>query len=71
MSRTARSLAYLRAGKGKGAGKVAPVRTQGQGGAEGEDKEGLSKEEPPPDERTWLQKNWLLLLPVGFVVRSS
>ncbi|KAK9790570.1 hypothetical protein WJX73_000374 [Symbiochloris irregularis] len=56
------------AGKGKGAGKVAPVRTQGQGGAEGEDKEGLSKEEPPPDERTWLQKNWLLLLPVGFVV---
>lgn len=45
------------------------MRTQeGEGAADGEGKEG-GKEPPPPDERSWLQKNWLLLLPVGFVVR--
>ena len=34
----------------------------GAGGGEGE------KEAPPPDNRTWLQKNWIYFLPVAFMV---
>lgn len=34
--------------------------------AEGE--EGAGEVEPPKDERSWLQKNWLILLPLGFVL---
>lgn len=37
--------------------------------AEGE--EGAGEVEPPKDERSWLQKNWLILLPLGFVVSHT
>lgn len=26
------------------------------------------RKQPPPDDRTWLQKNWMLVLPLGLVV---
>lgn len=33
------------------------------------DEEGNKKpREPPPDERTWLQKNWMVLLPLAIIV---
>lgn len=38
----------------------------------GEDKEGEEEErKPKPDDRTWLQKNWMMLIPAGLLVRSA
>ncbi|KDD77183.1 hypothetical protein H632_c2p0 [Helicosporidium sp. ATCC 50920] len=40
----------------------------------GEDKEGEEEErKPKPDDRTWLQKNWMMLIPAGllFMARIS
>ncbi len=39
-----------------------------KGGAAGDVDEGGDKEAPPPDNRTWLQKNWIYFLPVAFMV---
>lgn len=30
---------------------------------------GEEKEPPPPDTRTWLQKNWIFMVPVVMIVR--
>lgn len=48
--------------------RAAKTPQQGKEGAkEGVDGEG---EAPPPDNRTWLQKNWIYMVPVVFMVRS-
>lgn len=39
---------------------------QQQGGAAASGKEG--KAAPPPDERSWIQKNWIFLIPIGLLV---
>jgi hypothetical protein len=33
--------------------------------------EGKEAAPPPPDNRTWLQKNWIYLLPVGFMLLNG
>jgi hypothetical protein len=35
-----------------------------EGGGEGRRR----RKQPPPDDRTWLQKNWMLVLPLGLIV---
>lgn len=51
------------------------VQRQGQGqqqGAGGSEAGGTrAKPAPKPDERTWIQKNWLFLVPIGLVVSGS
>lgn len=54
------------AGAGAGAGGAAGQQAAGAGGAAG--RQGPGKGKPQPDERTWLQKNWMLVLPLGFIV---
>jgi hypothetical protein len=36
-----------------------------EGGGEGKRRR---KQSPPPDDKTWLQKNWMLVLPLGLIV---
>ena len=40
---------------------------QGAGGGEGTQ----GKPAPKPDERTWIQKNWLFLVPIGLIVSRT
>ena len=42
---------------------------QGAGGGDGTGAQG--KPAPKPDERTWIQKNWLFLVPIGLIVSPS
>lgn len=46
-----------RAGAGQAGGQ--------QGGAPG------GKKAPPPDERSWLAKNWMIVMPLGFIVSGG
>ena len=46
-------------------GSQASQRSETQQDAAGSEGE---EGEPPKDERNWLQKNWMILLPLGFVV---
>lgn len=41
-----------------------------QGGA-GEKGGADARKPPQPDDRTWLQKNWMLVLPLGFIVSGA
>jgi hypothetical protein len=51
------------------------VQRQGQSqqqGAGGGDADGAQgKPVPKPDERTWIQKNWLFLVPIGLIVSRN
>lgn len=53
-------------GGAAGAGGAAGQQAAGQGRAAGQ--QGGGKGKPQPDERTWLQKNWMLVMPLGFIV---
>ena len=44
------------------------AQVEGQGEGEGGTK---GKKQPPKDERTWLQKNWMMLLGVGLLVSEG
>ena len=44
--------------------KQAPAAKEGAKPSAGEE-----KEPPPPDTRTWLQKNWIFMVPVVMIVR--
>lgn len=56
-------------GGAAGAGGAAGQQGAGQGHAEGQ--QGGGKGKPQPDERTWLQKNWMLVVPLGFIVSGG
>lgn len=54
----------------------APGAQRGQqqgapGGKAGAAGQGEGKKAPQPDDRTWLQKNWMLVLPLVFIVSAA
>lgn len=42
-----------------------PSKGEGEGATEGEDRP------PPPDQRTWFQKNWIFVLPIVMLVTPA
>lgn len=58
------------AGAGQAQGQQQQVQESGEGAQPGGAAPG-GKKAPPPDDRTWLQKNWMMVLPLGFIVRFS
>jgi len=59
------------AGGGPGAGAPAGTQQQQQQG-QGQQQEKQAKKgkpAPPPDDRNFLQKNWIFMVPVGLLVR--
>ncbi len=58
------------AGGGPGAGAPASTQQQQQGQGQQREKQGKKgKPAPPSDDRNFLQKNWIFMVPVGLLVR--
>ena len=53
---------------GGAAGAAGAAGQQAAGEGRGTGQQGGGKGKPQPDERTWLQKNWMLVMPLGFIV---